>query len=73
LRVEDPDKLLREYDVSHQLRLSSYILNNSSRLIVRGSRARGFLQESGQLTVKPGIRRSVLTTDFAADIGALSS
>jgi len=30
-----------------------------------------FTQESGQLTVKLGIRRSVLMKDFAADIDAL--
>ena len=32
-----------------------------------------FTQESGQLTVKLGIRRSVLLKDFAADIDALYS
>jgi len=30
-----------------------------------------FTQEAGQLTVKLGIRRSVLLKDFAADIDAL--
>ena len=32
-----------------------------------------FTQEAGQLTVKLGIRRSVLLKDFAADIDALYS
>jgi hypothetical protein len=32
-----------------------------------------FTQEAGQLTVKLGIRRSVLLMDFAADIDALYS
>jgi long-chain acyl-CoA synthetase len=48
-------------------------VDDANKAVSRAESIRKFPQEAGQLTVKLGIRRSVLMKDFAADIEALYS
>jgi len=50
--------------------MSSYILNSRGTRSCKEAEPGDFTRGSGQLTVEPGIRTSVLTRDLAADIKA---